>query len=148
MNGIIEFVKVNAKAIAAFVVGIILNAIQAVVNGQAPWPHTLKDWGIYLGTSLVAGVAVWATGNKLTTGQVIKGAVQQGVTIIANNTIDKVADAAVGAVHEATTSSFLPDGVATPINDVAQQVSDTVTNVLKGFADNIIFPAVDLKNVL
>lgn len=130
----LEFLKVNAKAIAAFVAGLLLNAITAVINGQVPWPQSLKEWGQYLGTSLVAGVMVWATGNKLTQQQIVKGAVAQGVTVVTNAAINTAANAAEDAVVEATKA--LPAPVSSAVKDVAQQVSATVTNVLKDVADN------------
>ena len=142
MNGILEFIKVNAKGIAGFVAGLIINAITAVINGQVPWPQTLAAWGQYLSTSLLAGIMVWVTGNKLTQGQIVKGAVQQGISVVTNSAIDTTAQAAQSAVHEATKN--LPATAASAVNDVAKQVSDTVTNVLKGVADN--FPGVDLKD--
>lgn len=134
MTNFLEFLKVNAKSIAAFVAGLLLNAITAVINGQVPWPQTLKEWGQYLGTSLVAGVMVWATGNKLTQQQVVKEAVKQGITVVTNTAIDTAATAAVGAVHEATAN--LGPGASVVTNQVAQQVSDVVTDVLKGVASN------------
>lgn len=143
MNGIMEFLKHNAKSIAGFVAGLLLNAVQQVINGQVPWPTSLKEWGQYLGTSLVAGLVVWATGNKLTVGQITAGAVQQGVTVITKTAIDTTAQAAEGAVHAATRN--LPAEVGASADLVAHQVSDVVTNVLKGVADN--FPSVDLRNV-
>lgn len=144
MRETLEFIKVNAKAIATFFLGLMLNAIQAVVSGQAPWPQTLKAWGVYLGTSLIAGVAVWATGNKLTVPQIVNGAVQQGVTVIGKNAIDTVANAAENAIENAVKNK--PYGA--PMNDVAQQVSNTVTTVLKGVADNFPTIPLDFKNVL
>jgi hypothetical protein len=144
MNGFTDFLKHNAKAIAGFVAGIVITAIQAVLAGQAPWPTTLGDWGKYLGSAVISGVLVWLTGNKLTIPQITKGAVQQGVTVITNTAIDTVADAAEEAVHNAT-ESFLPDGIATPVNDVAQLVSATVANVMKGVASN--FPDELLKTI-
>jgi hypothetical protein len=144
MNGFTEFLKHNAKAIAGFVAGLLLNAFQAVLSGQVPWPTSLGEWGKYLGTSLIAGVMVWATGNKLTVPQITKGAVQQGVTVITGAAIDIAANAAEQAVHTATAA--LPDMAANPINDVAKSVSDTVTNVLKGVASN--FPGVPLPEFI
>lgn len=134
MSEILEFIKVNAKSIAGFVAGLILNALTAVINGSVPWPENLKEWGQYLGTSLLAGVMVWATGNKLTEKQIVKEAVKQGVTVVTNTAIDVAATAAVGAVHEAT-ANLGPEASVT-VNKVAQQVSDTVTDVLKGVANN------------
>lgn len=143
MNATLEFLKINAKAIAGFVAGLILNAVQAVLSGQAPWPKTMQEWVTYLGTSLLAGVMVWVTGNKLTVTQITTNAVKQGVTVITQQAIETAADAAAVAVHTATGS--LPTSAADPVNLVAKEVSDTVTNVLKGVADN--FPGDLLKNV-
>lgn len=135
MNATLEFLKVNAKAVAGFVAGLILSAIQQVINGQVPWPQSLKEWGQYLGTALISGVIVWATGNKLTESQIVKGAVQQGITVVTGSAIDVVADSATAAVKSAN-EHFLPGALATPVNEVAQKVSDTVTDVLKGVASN------------
>lgn len=144
MNGIIEFLKHNAKAIAGFVAGLIISAVQAVISGQAPWPKSLAEWGQYLGLAVFSGIFVWATGNKLTASQITRGAVQQGITVITNAAIDTTAQAAEAAVHKATQS--LPAQVGATADVVAHQVSDVVTHVLKGVADN--FPQVDLKNVV
>lgn len=130
----LEFIKVNAKSIAGFVAGLVLNALTAVINGQVPWPKTLAEWGQYLGTSLLAGVMVWATGNKLTEKQIVKSAVEQGITVVTDTAIDVAATAAVGAVHQATAQ--LPASAEKAVNEVAQQVSDTVTTVLKGVSSN------------
>lgn len=143
MNAILEWAKHNAKSIIAFLAGLIVNAVQAVITGQVPWPKSLAEWGQYLGTSLLAGVMVWATGNKLYQKQIINGAVQQGITVITNTAIDTAANAAEAAVHDAT--SHLPGVVSKPVDDVAQQVSSTVTGVLKGIAAN--FPGVNLTDI-
>ena len=87
-----DIIKVNAKAIVAFVVGILTNAILAVLQGQAVWPQTPKEWGQYLLTSFVAGLAVWATGNKLTEKQIVKGAKDQNINVITPETIEAVAN--------------------------------------------------------
>lgn len=137
MNGFTNFLKVNAKAIAGFVAGLLLNAITAVINHQVPWPKTLAEWGQYLGTSLVAGIMVWLTGNKLTESQIIKGAVQQGITVVADNAINTVRNAAEEAVKDALKPvGALPSGAANVVSNVTNQVSQAVGNVLKGVANN------------
>ncbi|QGJ90073.1 holin [Mycobacterium phage Indlulamithi] len=133
-SGVLNFLKVNAKAVVAFVVGVILNAVNDVISGKAPWPTSLADWGRYLGTSLIGAVVVWATGNKLTEKQIVNAAVKQGVTVVTNTAIDAAASAAQNTVEQAT--SVLPQPAAEVVNNVAQQVSTTVTNVLKGVANN------------
>lgn len=137
--------KINAKAIAAFFAGIVLNAVIAVINGAAPWPKDLKEWGQYLLTSLVAGLMVWATGNKITPQQISKNAIEQGISVITTSAIDQAADAAQSVVMGATRG--LPDSAEHAINGVAQDISNVVTNTLKEVAIN--FPSkLNLKNVL
>lgn len=133
-GGLAEFLKVNAKAVVTFVVIAVLNAINDVASGKVPFPQTLGDWGRYLGTSLLGAVIVWATGNKLTEKQIVKEAVKQGITVATNSTIDTAAAVAEKAVHEAT--AVLPDVPARQVNQVAEQVSNTVTDFLKGVSSN------------
>ena len=134
MNATLEFLKVNAKAVAGFVAGLVLNAITAVVQGQVPWPQNLTQWAQYLGTALLSGVLVWATQNKLTPTQVVKGAVTQDITVVSTQAINTAASAARQAVKDAMPSAA--PIAETAIRDVAQQVSTTVAEVLKGVADN------------
>ena len=148
MDKILEFIKHNAKAVAAALVGVILSAIQAVINGQVPWPTSLAEWGKYLGAAVISYAVVWATGNKLTVSQITKGAVEQGVTVISGAAIDTVANAAQNVVVQATENLPVGVGAKTAVNDVAQQVSDTVVNVLKNAASNFPSIPLDLKNVL
>jgi len=67
-----EFIRANAKAILAFVITVLLQAVTDAINsGDAP--TSLIDWARYLGLSLLAGIVVWATGNKLDVGQILSG---------------------------------------------------------------------------
>lgn len=144
MNATLEWLKVNAKAVVGFLVGLILNAVLAVINGQAPWPTSLADWGKYLGTAIVTGVLVWATGNKLSVPQIIAGAAKAGVSVVTNEAIDATAKAASNAVTQATAP--LPGVIGGPVNQVAKTVEDTVTSTLKDWAAN--FPGLpDLSKV-
>lgn len=59
-------VKVYAKAIAAFVAGVVANMIVNLVNGSTPWPHTGNEWLQYGLTSLGAAIAALAVRNKIT----------------------------------------------------------------------------------
>jgi hypothetical protein len=69
---VLDFFKVNAKAVATFVLAIILQAITDIIQGTAG--VAIFDWqGVlrYIGLALLAGVGVWVTGNKLDSGQVL-----------------------------------------------------------------------------
>ncbi len=132
----VEFLKVNAKAVVGFVAGLLINAIQAVVSGQAPWPSDLKEWGQYLGTSLLAGVAVWATGNQLTKPQIVKAAVEQGVTVVTESAINATQTVVKDAVKQATAA--LPQSITERVDvaRAADQVADQAADILKGVASN------------
>lgn len=67
-----DFLKVNLKAIVAFVLTTVAQAVSDALNSETP-PATLADWGRYLGFAVVAAVVVWATGNKLDLGQILAG---------------------------------------------------------------------------
>lgn len=138
MNSILEFLKVNAKAVAGVVVGLVLTAIQKVLSGEVAMPHTLNDWYQYLGAAVLSGLVVWATGNKLTEKQIVTGAVQQGISVVTGAAVDTVSEVAHGAVAQATKS--LPQPARDQINTVAQEVSDAVSGALKTVSSN--FPDV------
>lgn len=131
---ILDFIKVNAKSIVVFVVGVIINAVLAVINGQMPWPTTLKGWGTYLGTSLVAAIAVWAIGNKLTVDQVLKGAGQLGLSVggsVPQLAIDAASNAAQAVVTQA--AADLPKPARDTVTDLAALASNAVADVLRNF---------------
>ena len=68
-----DFIKVNAKAIIAFVATVLLNALVDLLNGARPWPQNAAEWIQYLVTAFGAALAVYTTTNKLTVKQVEKG---------------------------------------------------------------------------
>jgi len=69
----VDFVKDNAKAIIAFVVGVLGNMMIDLASGNAPIPTNTEEWMRYLIFSFGSAAAVYGTRNKLTTDQVIKG---------------------------------------------------------------------------
>ena len=42
MNG--NKLKEYAKAIAAFVAGVVVNVLLSLINGKTPWPQTGNEW--------------------------------------------------------------------------------------------------------
>lgn len=97
-----DFVKKNAKAVATFVLTVLLQAVTDVINGTAG--VDIFDWksvARYIGLSLVAAAAVWATGNKLDLSQILAGVrklnvpqqqqvAQETLTELPDHTSDKV----------------------------------------------------------
>lgn len=67
-----DFIKKNAKAVVTFVLAVVLQAANDAFASGHP-PLTIGDWLRYLGTSLVAAIVVWLTGNKLDLGQILAG---------------------------------------------------------------------------
>jgi hypothetical protein len=134
VDSIVNFIKVNAKALVVFVAGLVLNAVTAVINGDVPWPTSLKEWGTYLGTSVVAGLVVWATGNRLTEKQVIKGAQELGIGVagaVADQAIQVASDTAKAVVSEA--ASNLPKPARDTVNNLAETAGQAVDDVLRNF---------------
>jgi uncharacterized membrane protein YeaQ/YmgE (transglycosylase-associated protein family) len=68
----VNLIKEYAKTFAAFVAGVVGNAVVALVNGSTPWPQTGAEWLQYAVTSVGAAVAVWLTRNKITQKQLDK----------------------------------------------------------------------------
>lgn len=56
--------KVYAKAIAAFIAGVLANMVSDLANGQAPWPQSAGEWLRYTLTSVGAGAAAYAVPNR------------------------------------------------------------------------------------
>lgn len=78
-----NFLKVNAKAVAAFLFGVFGNAVTDLVNGNAPWPQTGAEWLRWGVTTLGAGIGAWAFPNKITQKQLDKDpSVPPGVTLL------------------------------------------------------------------
>lgn len=67
-----NLVKVYAKAFAAFIAGVIGNAVVNLINGATPWPQTTAQWVQFAVTSLGVAVAAWAVPNKITQKQLDK----------------------------------------------------------------------------
>jgi NADH:ubiquinone oxidoreductase subunit H len=70
---VLEFFKVNAKAVATFIVTALAQAVVDRINTGQALPDDLGGWGAFLGLSLIAAVVVWATGNKLDVSQILAG---------------------------------------------------------------------------
>lgn len=90
-----EWIKKNAKAVATFVVTVLLAAASDVISGKAPWPTSLPEVGKYFGSALFAAVVVWATGNKLDLGQILSGMRKLPVPeqqVVAEETLTKLPD--------------------------------------------------------
>lgn len=68
-----DFIKENAKAVATFVITVLLAAATDVLSGKVPWPTTWAEAGKYFGAALIAAAVVWLTGNKLDLGQILSG---------------------------------------------------------------------------
>lgn len=134
MSTVTKVLLENAKAVAGFVAGLIIIAVQDVVEGRSPWPGDLAGWAKYLATALISGVVVWVTGNKLTQKQVVKGAVQQGISVVTNEAVDTVTGITNDIVQNAVEK--LP-GVAHPaVIGVANEISKQVNSAIKGVATN------------
>lgn len=67
-----KLVKEYAKTFAAFVAGVVGNAVVDLVNGSSPWPQTGGEWARYAVTCFGPAIAVWATRNKITQDQLDK----------------------------------------------------------------------------
>lgn len=65
-----DFVKKNAKAIVTFIITAIAQGISSQIASEQPLPEDWAGWLALLGTSLVAAVVVWITGNKQSAEQV------------------------------------------------------------------------------
>lgn len=60
-------IKQYAKAIAAFIGGVVLNSVVQLAEGQVPWPQTGAEWLRFALTSLGVAVTVAAApANKVT----------------------------------------------------------------------------------
>ena len=80
-----NFLKVNAKAIAAFLVGVFGNGVTDLLNNNAPWPQTGTEWGRWVITTLGVGFSAWAFPNRITQKQLDKDpGVPPGVVLLPN----------------------------------------------------------------
>lgn len=87
-----DWFKINAKAVVAFVLTAVLQAFTDIISGTAgidvlDW----KAWLRYIGLSLLAGAFVWATGNKLDLKQILVGLSKLSVPqqeVVAQKTLD------------------------------------------------------------
>lgn len=144
MSTVTKVLLENAKAVAGFVAGLIIIAVQDVIEGRSPWPGDLAGWAKYLATALISGVVVWVTGNKLTQKQVVKGAIEQGITVVTTEAVQQVTGRVNDAVQDAI--SNIPGAIpAAEIVDAARKVSRDINSVIKGVATNF---DLDLKDVL
>jgi hypothetical protein len=71
MSSVWGFIRTHAKAVVAFLVTALAQAIVDAVKTGGGLPTTWSTWGTFLITSLSAAVFVWITGNKLDTNQVV-----------------------------------------------------------------------------
>lgn len=65
-----DLIYKNAKAVVAFILAALLQAVTDRINTGQALPSTLGEWGRFLGLSLLAAVVIWVTGNKQTADQV------------------------------------------------------------------------------
>lgn len=76
-------IKVYAKAVGVFVLGVIVNMITNLINGGVPWPQTGAEWVQFLGTSFGAAIVALVVPNKITQKQLDKDpAVPPGVVLL------------------------------------------------------------------
>lgn len=67
-----NWIKEQAKALAAFAAGFIGNMIVGFINGDTAWPQNKEEWIQYLLTSAGAALAAYFTRNKITQKQIDK----------------------------------------------------------------------------
>lgn len=67
-----NWIKEQAKTIAAFVAAFVGNVIVSLINGTTAIPTTKADWIQYLVTSVGAAFAAWLARNKVTQKQIDK----------------------------------------------------------------------------
>lgn len=67
-----KHIKEYAKAIAAFVAGVVGNMIVQLINGGTPWPQTSAEWTQYVVTSFGAAIGALVATNKITQKQLDK----------------------------------------------------------------------------
>lgn len=64
--------KVYAKAVAAFVFGVVANLVVNLVHGTTPWPHSTADWVQLFVTSFGAAIGALLTPAKISDKQIDK----------------------------------------------------------------------------
>ena len=62
-NPVMNTITSVAKAIAAFILPLIINMIMDLVNGNQPWPQNGNEWLRYLLSSVVTAVGVYGVPN-------------------------------------------------------------------------------------
>lgn len=82
MTSVWKFIKVYAKAIAAFVAGVVGNVIVNLLNGSTPWPQTTAQWVQLALTSFGPAIATWLTTGKITQKQIDKDPNVIGGTVV------------------------------------------------------------------
>jgi hypothetical protein len=95
MSSVWDFIHKHAKAVVAFLVTAIAQAVVEAVNSGAGLPTSWSEWGTFLLVSVAAGVFVWLTGNKLDSGQIIAATQKLPVdeqTKVAQGTLTKLPD--------------------------------------------------------
>jgi uncharacterized membrane protein YeaQ/YmgE (transglycosylase-associated protein family) len=80
----VNFIKIYAKTVAAFIVGVIGNAVVNLINGATPWPQTGAQWVQFAVTSFGSAIAVWAFPNKITQKQLDNDPNVVGGTVVTN----------------------------------------------------------------
>lgn len=68
-----DLFKEWAKAVAAFVAGVVANMVSDLIAGKSPFPTTPAEWARYVILSVGAAIAVGGTPNKLNEKQVTTG---------------------------------------------------------------------------
>lgn len=122
-------IKVYAKAVAAFVAGVIANMATDLVNGTAPWPQTGAEWSRYLITSFGAAIGAYAIRNKITPEQAVKSGVAV-TTAVVPVIAQQATDAAQDAIVQATKDIPLAGPV---VKDISDQVGSVVDRVIRDF---------------
>jgi len=74
--------KEYAKAIAAFIFGVVGNAIVQLIKGEVPWPQTGAEWAQFALTSFGAAIGALVATNKITQKQLDKDPHVVGGTVV------------------------------------------------------------------
>ena len=119
------------KAIAAFVVPLLINMGLDLAKGTAPWPQTQEEWIRYVAFSVLSALGVFFTKSETTPDQITRIAnkkpavVVQGVT--ASNTAPEIAKAVVAVeVAEAVEAVEVAEAVEAVDEEEADRVVDEV----------------------
>ena len=121
--------KPYAKAIVAFVLGVVTNMIADLLNGNAPWPQSGAEWVRYLISVVGVTAGVYGVPNQITQKQIDKSK-----DVVADAVLPEVAKeastAAQAAVVEATRD--IPIG-GEIVADVTHHVGSVVDEVIRNY---------------